>query len=408
MARRIRKIEYDRIDRVEAGAQPGAHVTLVKRRVKIDKLVDPASLDAQVQRVRDEFREKYSDDYGCCSPCSGFVWCDAVYDGFVVACDSKGCYWRFEYTVNDEEIEFGAPQSVKPNVKWLADATSDNADAPTPVMKALWTATVADRIVRTSKEHTAMPKIPVKKTAAVLPDLSALDDDAREAIEAAFAENATLTAAAAEFDAAVAAAETVTPEVDVDDDEDLSTIEGLQKAIKKTRSPEMARVLKATLSRVQKAEAENASLRESTTRLEKAERVRLFKTRAEAVGHIAPHAAEAGEDGVSELADMLEQVDATGGSELCERIEKMLGKAHAQVAELAKPLLKSVGRSGGGAPGQAVVLGTTDDPTAALEEMESELRKAHPDLSEAQIKTRVLKSAKGREIYAQAEAAKVG
>lgn len=412
MPRRIRKIEYDRIDRVDAGAQPDAHITLVKRRVKIEKLIDPASIDARVQAVRDEFREQYSGSYGCCSPCSGYVYVDAVYDAFVIACDSDGSYWQFSYTQDAEgDVEFGTPEAVKPSVKWSADASEDDMP-PVPVVKSkkpLWTASNAERVQRANKEKSKpMPKTPVKKTAAALPDLSALDDAAREAVEAAFAENATLTEAAAEFEAAVAAQPEPTVADDVDDDEDLSTIDGIQKALKKTRSPEMKRLLKATLTRLEKAEADNASLREQTTRLEKAERIRLFKSRAEAVPHMAAHATEAGGDSVGELADLLEQVDASGGSELCERVEKMLTKANAQVTELAKPLLKSLGRVGGAAPGMAVVLGTSDDPEYALAEMEAAIAKEHPDLSNAQVKTRVLKSDKGRQLYAAAEAAKVG
>lgn len=399
--KRITKIEYDRIDRVPAGAQPHAHIPLVKaRRVRLDKLIDPASIDARVQAVRDEFREKYSNNYGCCSPCSGWVYVDAVYDAFVIACDSDGSYWQFSYTQDAEgDVEFGEPEAVKPSVKWSPDTTEDDAP-PMPVAKSkpLWSASLAERVNRkksapVQKEHT-MP-------APTKPDLTALDDATREAVEAALAENETLTAERDAFNAAVEAA----PEIDAldDDDEALDTIEGIEKAIKKARSPETKRMLKTALA----AAKENASLREGVTRLQKAERVRLFKERARVVGHMAAHAGEVGSEdgGVTELAKMLEEIDEKGGSDLAERVEKVLTKAHVQTHELLdrKGLLKSAGRNGGEGPGAAMVIGTNDDPEAKIDELVAEIRKSAPDLSEAQAKTRVLKA--HPELYAAATAA---
>lgn len=394
--KRIRKIEYDRIDRVPAGAQPGAKIPLVKareKRVRIDKLVDPKSLDAQIQRIRDEFRENYSDSYGCCSPCSGWVYCDAVYGDpdVVVAVDSKGHYWQFPYTVSDSEITFGTPEAVTPNVEWAALSTDDAA--PIPLVKALWSASVAERVQRITKEQT-MP--------APKPDLSALDETTRAAVEAALTENETLLADKATFDAAVAA--TPAPELAVVDDdevEDLETVAGLQKALKATRSPEMKRILKATLTRLEKAEAENTSLREDTVKLQKAERVRLFKERAKVVPNMAAHAVtEVETDGITALAKMLEQIDEKAGPEVAEAVEVLLTKAQTQLAEAVKPLLKSVGRVGTDAPGGAVVIGSLDDPDVPIAEKVAELKKSMPELSDAQATARVLRESP--HLYAEA------
>jgi len=394
--KRIRKIEYDRIDRVGDGAQPGAHVTLVKargERARLRKLVDPASIDARVQRVRDEFRERYSSDYGCCSPCSGYVYVDAVYDGMVIACDSDGSYWQFSYTQDASgDVEFGAPEAVKPSVKWSADSSEDDAP-PMPVMKSkpLWSASVAERVQRR--------KAPIQKEQSMPEalDLSALDEATRTAVESAIAEREALVTDKAAFEAAVAAASTVEPEPTVveDDDENLESIEGIQAAIAKSRSPEMKRVLKATLSRLQKAETQAAADREVSTRLMKAERIRIFKERAGAVPRVAAHA-----EGVEGLAAILADVDEKCGADACERLEKALKKADVQIGELVRPLLKSVGRNGGDQAGEAMILGTGDDKDAAIGERVAELRKAKPDLTPAQAMARVLHD--NPELYAEA------
>lgn len=405
MPKRIRKIEYDRIDRVPAGAQPNAKIPLVKRR-KVAKMIDPASIDARVQQVRDGFREQYSpDDYGCCSPCSGYVYVDAVYDKFVIACDSDGTYWQFGYTQDASgAVTFDDPEAVKPSVKWSVESTEDDP-APVPVMKQkpLWSAPVAERIQRQMSRVTKEQDVPIPKkvTKAVSEDLdlSALDEDTRTAIEAALADNDALNAAKVEFDAAVAAAgETDEPVVELDDDdESLDSIEGLQKAIKKTRSPETKRILKATLSRLEKAEDRASKSEERTARLEKAERVRIFKSRAQAVQHIAAHAG-----GVDELAGLLETIDADCGSDACEAVEAMLTKAQTQYVEAVKPLLKSIGKAGGDTAGFAQILGTTDDVEQNVNDLAAELQKEKPELTNAQARTRVLKA--HPELYAQASA----
>ena len=148
MPNRLRKIEYDRIDRVEEGAQPSAHITLVKRRRQITKQ-DP------------------------------------------------------------------------------------------------------------NRKEQSMP--PIKKTDDKTPDLSALDEATRTSIEAALAERDklyseneslagevdTFKADKKAFDEAVAAASK--PAVEEDDiPEDLSTIEGLDTAIAKSKKdPQRASLLKA-------------------------------------------------------------------------------------------------------------------------------------------------------------------
>lgn len=394
--KRIRKIEYDRIDRVDAGAQPGAHVTLVKRRTKISKVIDPASIDAKVQAVRSEFWEQYNRQ-GCCYDCSGYVYVDAVYDGFLIGCDDDNTYWRIPYTLGaNNTVTFDAPEAVMPTVSWTSDATADDADAPVPMSKALWARAHEGDPVFLSKaeaakfksitKETDMPAIKkTETTTAPDIDLSGLDDETRKQVEATIAENAALKAAA----------ETA-PEVEVDDDaEDLETIAGLQKALSRSKSPEMKRLLKATLTRLEKSETLAAESQEQTARLMKAERVRLFKERAKAVQHMTPHAATEDEkDGVIALAKMLETIDEKAGSDVAEAVEAVLTKAHTQVHGLldGKGLLKSVGRSGGTEAGNAQIIGTSDDPEAELDHLAAELKKSDPTLSDAQARTRVLKS----------------
>lgn len=405
--KRLREIEYTQIDRVGSGAQPDAHITLVKarkgERVTLTKLVDPASIDAKVQAVREEFRSQYSDAYGCCSPCSGYVYVDAVYDAFVIACDSDGDYWRFSYTLGAQnEVEFGAPEAITPEVTWSASA-DDDATPPTPVMKAkaMWEAPAAERISRKKKEPKMPPtKTPVKKSGTAVaeaPDLTALDDETRQAVEAALAENATLTADKAAFDEAVAAAETV-PEPEVDDDEvpDLGSVEGLRKAISKSRG-ENKKVLSAVLTRLEKSE-------DTTAKLQKAARIRLFKERAAVLPHAAAHAVDAGGDPVAGLAGLMEAIDDGCGSETAEAVEALLTKANDQIWTLLdkKDLLKSVGKHEGrpGASGGAIV--NADDPVEAVDSLAADLMKENPNLSLAQARVRVLKNRP--ELYAQAEA----
>lgn len=305
MPNRLRKIEYDRIDRVEEGAQPSAHITLVKRRRQITKQ-DP------------------------------------------------------------------------------------------------------------NRKEQSMP--PIKKTDDKTPDLSALDEATRTSIEAALAERDklyseneslagevdTFKADKKAFDEAVAAASK--PAVEEDDiPEDLSTIEGLDTAIAKSKKdPQRASLLKAM-----KAERVQAKKdREQLVALQKDARMRIFKERAQAVSHIAAHAKtdESDDDGVTALAKHLEVIDEKCGGDVANAVEAILTKAHRQTHELLdhKGLLKSVGRTGAKVEGGAVVLGDADDPAEQINEKVAALKKSKPDLTDAQAMTQVLKD--NPHLYAAAQA----
>lgn len=294
MPKRIRDIEYDRIDRVADGAQPGAHIPLVKARTRVPK------------------------------------------------------------------------KSTKKPV---------------------------------SKGAITMPKTP---TLADL-DLSQADDATKAAIAAAIAEsealsteNATLTASKVEFDEAVAQLEAEanagTATDDDDEVEDLSTVAGVEKAIKKTRSPEMKRILKAAKVQLEAA----ASDRAEVVALKKDARVRLFKERAAALPHMAAHAKTDSVAGVDGLADLLERIDAGCGSDVSAAVETLLTKAHAQAVELAKPLLKAVGRTGGDVDGMAAILDTGDaaDAESARREIDEKVSALMKDgdKTRAQARVAVLKA----------------
>lgn len=387
--KRIREIEYGRIDRVEDGAQPGAHIPLVKARVRIEKLIDPNSVDAKMQLVRDAFRAAHPSDSG------KYEYVDAIYSSFVIVCDNDGTYSRYDYTANDDTIAWGESKPVTPSVSW--ESGDDETATLMAKSKKLWEASTADRIARNAitKEQT-MPK---PKTLEDL-DLSKLDEDAKALIESAFTERDEATAEADKlaadkktFDDAVAAAEAEPAD---EDDVDMTTVEGIAKAIKKTRSPEMKSVLTAAKVALEKANAQN----EEIVTLRKAERARVYIAKAKTVPHLAVHAAIAksagGEevDGVTALSGLLDTVAAKCGDETCDAVVAMLAKAQTQLREAVGPLLKSVGAVGGDEDGQAEILDTGgNDVEAANAEIETratELRKANEKMTPAQARRKVM------------------
>lgn len=313
--KRLRDIEYTQIDRVGSGAQPDAHVTLVKaRKVALSKLADPEATD---------------------------------------------------------------PESEP---------------APVPVTKS-------------EQKESPMPT-PVKKAATAVaeaPDLTALDDETRAAVEAALTERDALADEKATFEAAVAAAvpappaaETAPVEDEDDEVDDLGSVEGLRKAISKSRG-ENRKLLKAVLARVEQSE-------ETTAKLQKAARTRLFKERAGELHRVAAHAVDAGGDPISGLGGLLDTIDSGCGSETAEAVESLLSKAQTQIEELMdkKDLLKSVGRHEGDAKtGKGAVI-SGDDPLETVDGLAADIQKANPDLTLAQARTRVLKARP--DLYADYEA----
>lgn len=288
------------------------------------------------------------------------------------------------------------------------DRVADGAQpgAHIPLVKA--------RTVRvpTTKEQSTMPVDTDDKKL----DLSKLDEATRTAIEAQLTEAATAKtageAAAAErdalaadkvkFDEAVAALEAEANKNDDanDDDEveDLSTVEGIEKAIKKTRSAEMKRLLKATKVQLEKAAADH----EEVVELRKADRRRTFLAKSNDVKHIAAHAkvektAKADEvSGVDALADLLDTIDAKCGTDTANAVHALLSKAQTQLVEVVKPLLKAAGKTGGEVDGMAEILDTGDDDASRAEAeiatRAADLRKAKPDLTNAQARREIAKS----------------
>lgn len=378
MATRLTSLRLTKIDRVGRGAQPDAHITLVKRheQAPVAKLMDPASITAMVAAVREDFNELQAhDDDG------NYLCLDAVYDGYVIACTgSEGDYYRFDYTLGDDgEYSFGAPTAVTPTVSW--SFATDN-DTPTTTLPpgdgSLVSVSAADPAlyggyqVQPMKNNAPVSNLVQTKKEATVPtdiatlDLSALDDATREAI----------AGLAKERDDALAAATiepTPAPEPEAD----------LEKALAAATDPNVKAVLKAQADALAELRKQATADRERSDRLEKADRARVFKARAEVLKSIAPHAG-----GADELATLLDSIDKSAGSEEAAKVEAMLTAANAQIGALVSTLTEKghslhvvAEDSVDGEVEKLVKAVMTADPTINVHKARVQVLESHPELA---------------------------
>lgn len=363
---RLRSLRLTKIDRVDAGAQPDAHITLIKRRDDLtaeDKteksLLDPASLDGKLASIREDFAETNPrDDDG------NMLYDITVYDGFVVAGNYGADYWRFDYTLNGEEYEFGDGVEVTPNVTWAAASEADM-----------------------SKSQTTKP---VQKEAIVPPiklddiDLSALPEEAQTAIAAVAAERDAALTKATDAEAALAAVPAPAVEAEAD----------LAKALAATTDPNVKAVLQKQaddLAALQKRADEDHDRGE---RLEKAARVTVFKGRAEVLKAMAPHAESIEKlgdtkldgTGVEKLASLFDTIDKAAGHDVADAVEAILTKANNQVTEFMAVLtekghhLSIVSGGDEDAITKAVEKAMADDPTLNKHKATAKVLDANPEL----------------------------
>lgn len=245
----------------------------------------------------------------------------------------------------------------------------------------------------------AAKKTPVAIAKADDVDLSALDDETRAQVEATIAERDELRTAANAAEANVV--------VDDADEDDLGSVEGIRKAIKKSRG-ENRKVLEAVLTRVEKTEESARDDRERAVRLEKAERRRTYISKAEGMPHIAAHFetdADA-KNGTDELANVLDDVERAGGADLATKVEKALAAANSQAVELARTFQP---RGRADATDMASRARLTKSDTSALQTEFDEavvaIKKTAPELSDQQAEVRVMNAdPRFREIYAESAA----
>lgn len=211
----MRKLRVNRVDLVDAGAQPDAHVALFKRRddgpadrpvrvVAIAKMTDPASVDALIALVRGGFYEQFRGT----APDGGWWYVDAVHDDFVIACaEQTMTLWRCTYEVDDSRhVAFGTPEAVTLAYVTKADAESAPPTEEHPMTLPETLAAITDETLRKSIE-----------------DAFAAETTAREAAEAA------AQTALAELEAAKARG----PEDDDDADDPDAALKALPEDVRK-------------------------------------------------------------------------------------------------------------------------------------------------------------------------------
>ena len=182
--RRIRKLRFTRIDRVGAGAQPDAHVTLVKRRdvakgMKQHPFVadqeDPSScgicgapmsdhpsrmgkgtrqhmaktysadsISGQLADLAEDFRDAYEagqivltdDDGDACKPGMDYPYVAEIYAAYLIV-SNGGDYWQIPYARLDGDWTFGAAVPVEPSISYnpiakAATTKSEELEAAEP------------------------------------------------------------------------------------------------------------------------------------------------------------------------------------------------------------------------------------------------------------------------------------
>lgn len=369
MPKRLTQLRLDKVDRVDAGAQPDAHITLVKRReadatprTPVGKMTDPASLDAHVTRVRQAAR-MWAESEGYWS-----WWPESVYDTFVLMCGGDmDSMHRVDYTETaGGEVEFADPIEVGVTVTFTE--------------KRLWKADYTRK--RPKKGEPPMSTI---KTAEGDLDLSGLDDDVRKRVEAL----------AAERDTAIA--KTTEPDDEPTADDVIKSLPAEAQTLIAKQSEDIAALRK-------QADED----RDRAVRLEKAERRRLFKSMVrDDLAKIAPHAtvlvkdddadAETARrgDGVDQLATLIDEIDAVPevGTDLAERLVKVLRPLDAQVREFTTTLTKTHGIDGiehviGKGDGAAAARNAEE---ATLEDEIGKMLAENPDLSRHQVVARIAK-----------------
>lgn len=171
----LKRLRVDRVDLVDEGAQPDAHIALFKRRdgddgapaprhVEVSKITDPASLDAHLALIRQGFSETFKGE----APDGGWWYVDAVYDDHVIACAEKSMsLYRVAYTVEGDgdgrRVALGQPELVTITYQTKADLADDTKESPMTIAETL--AAITDDTLRKSIEDAFAAETAARETA---------------------------------------------------------------------------------------------------------------------------------------------------------------------------------------------------------------------------------------------------